>query len=166
MFLQPTTAASRGRVPRHGSFQLTFDATKIPLRRDFFRAQCEADEGANHKISSAGSARAEAPDGNEHQPYRIVRQACYGVMVLGSISRPLKKSKSERRCATFESRVGLRRIFPASEAQLLNQCCAKRAPENLFQRPVRARAIAKTPTAPARPVRNSSASDGSIQLRW
>ncbi len=50
-------------------------------------------------------------------------------------SRPLKKSKSERRCATFESRVGLRRIFPASEAQLLNQCCAKSALKNLFQRP-------------------------------
>jgi hypothetical protein len=35
MFLQPTTATSRGRVPWHGSFQLKLDATKIPLRRDF-----------------------------------------------------------------------------------------------------------------------------------
>jgi hypothetical protein len=53
---------------------------------------------------------------------------------MNKLLRPLKKSKSDRRFATLEFKVGLRRIFPASEG--LNQCCAKSAPKNLFQRPV------------------------------
>jgi hypothetical protein len=52
-------------------------------------------------------------------------------------SRLLKNSKIGRRCATFESKSPMRRLFCASRNRPLNQCCASRPPKNQFQQPAR-----------------------------
>jgi hypothetical protein len=64
------------------------------------------------------------------KPFSPSRRRC-------GTNRLLKNSKIGRRCATFESKIPLRRIFCASRNRALNQSCASRPPKNLFQQPAK-----------------------------